>query len=185
MSISKSALKDKELIQQVLKAYLDDPSKPYMSHIAESLGTTEHNVMGILRENVPRERMRAENSLRISRRQLGEKGSNWGKRGSLHPNWKGECSDNKGHMTLKVGGKRQFVHRLVMAKALGMKILPDGWHVHHIDGNGENNSLDNLVLCTNSGHRKLHKKWKQLRGNPLWEQYVSETSPSKRTSRSR
>jgi hypothetical protein len=173
MSISQLALKDKELIRQVLELYLDSPEKPYQSQIATRLGTTEHNVMAIVRANVSAERLRAEKNLRISRRQVGNKGSNWGRKGQLHPNWKGECSDKKGYLTIKQNGKREFVHRVVMAEALGLKELPRLFQVHHIDGNGENNSLDNLVLCTKSGHGRLHKKWKQLRGNPMWENYLS------------
>jgi hypothetical protein len=108
----------------------------------------------------------------------------YGRTGDKHPNWKGDCSDNKGHLTRKVNGKRQFVHRLVMAEAFGLKELPKKWHVHHIDGDGENNSLDNLALCTNAGHRHLHRKWKDLRKHSMWAEYESTILKSKDTPRS-
>ena len=46
-------------------------------------------------------------------------------------------------------------HRRIMENHLGRKLEPNE-HVHHIDGNPRNNSLDNLVVLTKSGHHKLH-----------------------------
>ena len=40
--------------------------------------------------------------------------------------------------------KRQFVHRVVMAKALGLRELPRRFEVEHIDTDPNNNELDNL-----------------------------------------
>ena len=180
MSVSKTALQDKELIRKVLHLYLKDERKLYVQEIAQETGSTGHNVLGILHANVSKERYIAERSLRWSKKQLGSKGNMWGRTGDKHPNWKGDCSDQKGHLTRKVDGKRQFVHRLVMLEVLGLKQLPRGWHVHHINGDGEDNRLDNLVLCTIAGHRAPHKKWLQLRGNPLWERYQSSISKSKK-----
>lgn len=34
--------------------------------------------------------------------------------------------------------------------------IPIGWHVHHVDGDHTNNSLDNLRLMDPSSHAKLH-----------------------------
>lgn len=34
--------------------------------------------------------------------------------------------------------------------------IPNGWVVHHVDGNRENNSVGNLVLVTKSEHALLH-----------------------------
>jgi hypothetical protein len=102
----------------------------------------------------------------------------YGKTGEQHPNWKGICSDNKKHFTMKVDGKRYFLHRIIFAKALGMhpSQLPSELTVHHIDGDPSNNSLDNLVLCTNAGHHKLHRKWQELRHSNLWEKWKSTIS---------
>lgn len=46
-------------------------------------------------------------------------------------------------------------HRQIAEKVLGRKLRPDEC-VHHIDFNKANNSLDNLVVLTNSEHARLH-----------------------------
>jgi replicative DNA helicase len=49
-----------------------------------------------------------------------------------------------------------FEHRYVMEAHLG-RILEPGETVHHLDGNKENNSIENLVLCRDSGkHQQIH-----------------------------
>lgn len=45
-------------------------------------------------------------------------------------------------------------HRWIMEQYLGRK-LSSNEHVHHIDGNPLNNSIDNLVILTNSEHQKI------------------------------
>lgn len=48
----------------------------------------------------------------------------------------------------------QYIHRIVMEKYLGRK-LDTTEHIHHIDGNPKNNEISNLLILTNSEHRKL------------------------------
>ena len=55
-----------------------------------------------------------------------------------------------------VDGKTRQEHRLVWEAA--HVTIPDGYEIHHVDGNGHNNSLDNLVLLSRSEHAKLHAK---------------------------
>lgn len=55
------------------------------------------------------------------------------------------------------GNKQVLKHRHIMEKHIGRK-LKHGEVVHHIDGNVENNNLENLLLLSNSEHTKLH--WK-------------------------
>jgi hypothetical protein len=59
-----------------------------------------------------------------------------------------------GHPMANKSGKI-YEHRYVMANHLGRMLLTDE-HVHHVDGNKTNNSLDNLVLMTNSEHMRMH-----------------------------
>lgn len=35
--------------------------------------------------------------------------------------------------------------------------VPNGYVVHHIDGNPQNNDLSNLVMMTDSEHKRMHK----------------------------
>ena len=55
-----------------------------------------------------------------------------------------------------IDGKTFQEHRLVWEKAHGP--IPDGYEIHHIDGNGHNNSIENLQLLTRSEHTSLHAK---------------------------
>jgi len=65
-----------------------------------------------------------------------------------------------GYRRVNTIGKRVLEHRLVMEKELGRKL--GSWeHVHHIDGDKLNNDPLNLLVLTNSEHRKLHKNFKQ------------------------
>lgn len=49
------------------------------------------------------------------------------------------------------------VHRLVWVAATG-SYIPEGWEVHHIDGNPRNNAFSNLVCVHPTDHLKLHRK---------------------------
>lgn len=51
-------------------------------------------------------------------------------------------------------GKSQ--HVVIMEERLGRALLHDEC-VHHIDGNRQNNSPDNLALMTRSGHARHHR----------------------------
>lgn len=57
-----------------------------------------------------------------------------------------------------VNRKKIPEHVLVWEQANGPK--PEGCDIHHIDGNGKNNALENLVCLTKSEHKMLHAKLK-------------------------
>lgn len=53
-------------------------------------------------------------------------------------------------------GKRERLHCFVWRKANNANSIPDGYSVHHKDGNKDNNEPDNLVLLLQSEHAELH-----------------------------
>ena len=57
----------------------------------------------------------------------------------------------------KVEGKNLLVHRLIASIILG-RPLDTNEQVHHKDGNGLNNSLDNLEIMSASDHSVLSNK---------------------------
>lgn len=86
-------------------------------------------------------------------------------RGAESPMWKGGVSiKNKGGKQYRTfyatgeDGKGTYVfeHTLVMEEHIGRKLVK-GEVVHHIDGDGLNNSIDNLVLMTKKQHDTFHR----------------------------
>jgi len=49
-----------------------------------------------------------------------------------------------------------YVHRIIMSKTLGRPLLRND-HVHHLDGDRANNSLDNLELLSAAEHARKHR----------------------------
>lgn len=61
-------------------------------------------------------------------------------------------------------------HVVIVEAVLGKK-LPHGAHVHHVDGNGHNNTHANLVVCPSQAyHMLLHVRQRALDicGNANW-----------------
>lgn len=175
MAVSQSYVSDTQNVEAVLSVYLSE-DRPTVEETAEKVGTTFQNVRHILHCNLDPERYKLEKALRYSRSKMGEKNPMLGKNGSLHPNFLGDVDDGHGYLMRKVDGRYVYVHRLVMAEALGMATLPDEWVVHHINEDKQDNRLDNLALVTNSGHRALHAKKSPYERLPLWAKWESGTS---------
>jgi hypothetical protein len=69
-----------------------------------------------------------------------------------------------GYIRLKIKGQLIFEHRYIWEKFNGK--IPDGFEIHHKNGNKQDNRLSNLELITRLEHRRLHEGWKLE--NNLW-----------------
>ena len=76
------------------------------------------------------------------------------------------------HRYVKQGGQHQ--HRRVMERHLGRKLTSDEV-IHHIDGNGKNNAIENLQLTDRREHMRIHRA--DL-GRPKKTSTVGEIPPS-------
>lgn len=72
----------------------------------------------------------------------------------------------------KVTHKVTSYPRLLMANKLGRPLKADE-DVHHIDGNKENNSLDNLTVVKHGEHQREHNIEKINEG--IWKNHTSFT----------
>jgi hypothetical protein len=62
----------------------------------------------------------------------------------------------------KLNGKRIYSHRKVWTLANGE--IPDGYVIHHINGDSKDNRLENLAMMTKEAHHAFHDK--DRIGNP-------------------
>lgn len=61
-----------------------------------------------------------------------------------------------GYIAITIYGKRNYMHRVVWEQYYGD--IPNGFIIHHRDGNKLNNSIENLELISNAEHSRLHAK---------------------------
>lgn len=60
----------------------------------------------------------------------------------------------------KIGRKKVLLHRAIWEFYNGE--IPEGYCVHHLDGNTQNNDISNLGIMENSKHCSVHSKIKWL-----------------------
>ena len=57
----------------------------------------------------------------------------------------------------------KLLHRLIYEETFGP--IPEGFHIHHLDNDKNNNDPSNLILMSKSNHHKLHFN---MINNPRW-----------------
>ena len=154
---------------------IDEDTENYICSLFEETNTTLadiakqckllfYQVQYILDKHYTKDEQNKRKSKLYRNSKLADKNPMFGKSGQLHHNYKGEINDGNGYLMIvkpdwyegRKGTNHVFVHTIVMCEALGLKKLPKGFTIHHIDGNKKNNDINNLALITNSGHSKLH-----------------------------
>lgn len=63
----------------------------------------------------------------------------------------------KGYLHIWCNGKNTPLHVYVWEEVNGSK--PDGYDIHHVDGNVKNYSLSNLELVSKIDHKRIHCGW--------------------------
>jgi hypothetical protein len=146
------------------KVYWDDPVRS--SAQRESLRLSK------LGENNPMKQPSAQ--AKSSKSHIGQKAWNKGKphlsiKGSKHWNWKGGLIVERGYRYIYTPNhphknSKGYVleHRLAMEKVLG-RYLESSEVVHHIDHTRTNNIPENLVLMSDSEHKRLEAKYRNTR----------------------
>ena len=77
-------------------------------------------------------------------------------KGADHPLWRGgRYLDKDGYVIINIEGKQVKAHRYIMEQVLGRKLRRDEV-VHHINGNRQDNKVENLQVMTIGEHNKLH-----------------------------
>jgi hypothetical protein len=64
--------------------------------------------------------------------------------------------NRRGYYVSHKGDKTSQLHRYIYEHEYGP--IPEGYQIHHIDENTQNNSLDNLKMMTIHDHRSYHNK---------------------------
>lgn len=70
-----------------------------------------------------------------------------------------------------INGSRPRLHNYIWQKYNGL--IPKGFHIHHIDGNKDNNDISNLIAISAQDHESYHFS-KRIKENPEWFKDVHE-----------
>jgi hypothetical protein len=165
MSVSKKRLGDKKFCAEVVRRYR---AKQTTTQIADELGCGWPTVRKVLEQELTAQEYDTLKRANYSRSKTGEKNSMYGAKTAA------ERILRQGRFEVWNGKGYTQEHRIIFAKALGFQTWPEGWEVHHIDGNKINNHPDNLALVTKKGHQRLHGQ--KLGRLYLWEKETYGTS---------
>lgn len=143
-----------------------------LQDICRQVKLSDFEVKMVLRKYYTEEQVKERKSRMYRKSKVGEKNPMKLRTGSNHPNYLGtpDVSDGNGYLMRvkpewykgRVGSHHVFTHTLVMCEALGLDHLPEGFVVHHIDGNRRNNNLNNLSLMISGAHSRIHQIQKKL-----------------------
>ncbi len=72
----------------------------------------------------------------------------------------------KGYLAGQINGRFTLGHVAVWEAANGPK--PDGYQIHHVNGDKQDNRLDNLILVDSVTHKRIHSGC-ELRDGEWWK----------------
>ena len=72
--------------------------------------------------------------------------------------------EKNGYIQVFLGGEWQWLHRVIAKEKMGAEIY-DGFEVHHIDGDKQNNHPDNLNVLSKEEHQALHEGQRESKSN--------------------
>lgn len=73
---------------------------------------------------------------------------------------------SKGYIRKWYGDRLRMEHDVVWERDFG--VIPDGYCVHHVDHNKQNNHISNLQLVTHIEHKRIHSGC-ELRDGIWWK----------------
>ncbi len=82
--------------------------------------------------------------------------------------------EKNGYIQIKIEGDWKWLHRVIAKEKMGDEII-EGFEVHHIDGDKQNNHPDNLKVLSKEEHKALHRHQKDSGSSPRQEvkDYIS------------
>lgn len=78
------------------------------------------------------------------------------RKGEKNPSWKGGRTEHdSGYWQIRIDGKYVMEHRRVWEQANGP--IPEGFEVHHLNGDPSDNRIENLMAMSKKDHHTQHK----------------------------